>query len=221
MLWLFDNIWAADEAISLVECSSAQGDCVCVLRRLSSNYTVAKFVFFPHTCCHFVVSNVQLWSSTYYIVTCFLSGSKQPSELSLMTFVPCHCCFLSLLSSWKSRRSSWKRKCRSFRNISCLSRREHGERLQGRVTLSRYMRINKDGWMSWMQVGAIFWAAKCTIFHQGQWWLTFCCQHRLASVIHRGSCQCARGRCEAHTIITAERLHAALLLLNNGLKWSD
>lgn len=51
MLWLFDNIWAADEAISLhttlVECSSAQGECVFVLRRLSSNYTVAKFVVFP------------------------------------------------------------------------------------------------------------------------------------------------------------------------------
>lgn len=174
MLWLFDNIWAADEAISLhtalVGCSSSQGDCVCVLCRLSSNYTVAKFVFFPHTCCHFVVSNAHLWSSTNYIVTYFLKGSRQ--HFSLRTnWWSLSVLLLSLLRSWKSSRSSWKRKCRSFRNISCLSRREHGERLQGRVTLSRYMWLNKDGWVSWMQVGAIFWAAKCTIFHQGQRWL--------------------------------------------------
>lgn len=124
-----------------------------------------SLVFFPH---------LLPFCSCDLLVTCFLRGSRQ--HFSVQNCLWWRLCrvivaFLALLSSWKSRRSSWKRKCRSFRNISCPSRREHGERLQGRVTLSRYTRINKDGWVSWMQVGAIFWAAKCTIFHQGQRWL--------------------------------------------------
>lgn len=47
--------------------------------------------------------------------------------------------------------------------------------------------------------------------------LTFRHQRGLAPVIHAG----AQEMCKASTIITAEQLHAALLLLNDSLKRSD